>query len=307
MSRAIVCAGWILSAISIGAASASPRTGTGGTPTASVETNPLEPIGWMVGGTWMAEEKSDSGGPLTVKLVCKWGKTRNTILYNVEFGSGASWAWQYDGMFAWSPEKKKIVMRQVNRKGELAEGELTAGGNEMDQVVRAVHPDGGMHFLKSHYTRIDADSFRFKAYFRATESAEWQDALDVVYRRQNPVTAEGPQPSVTLPPELARVLADYEIAWSKGDRGALARLFTEDGFALQAGSPLVRGRENIGRREGAGSPLSLRALAYATSGDVGYIVGAYTDHPGAPDRGRFTLTLKRDASGRWLILSDMDN
>ena len=58
---------------------------------------------------------------------------------------------------------------------------------------------------------------------------------------------------------------------------------------------------------GAGGPLVLRALAYATEGPVGYIIGAYAARASEPDDGKFTLTLKKGADGKWLIMSDMDN
>ena len=117
-----------------------------------------------------------------------------------------------------------------------------------------------------------------------------------------------PLPSVTLPPELARVLSDYEAAWRAKDASALARLFAEDGFVLQRNKPPVRGREAIEKAyAGAGGPLALRALAYATEGPVGYIIGAYSARAGEPDDGKFTLTLKKAPTGKWLIMSDMDN
>ncbi len=115
-------------------------------------------------------------------------------------------------------------------------------------------------------------------------------------------------PSVTLPPELDRVLRDYERAWQGKDPAALAELFTEDGFVLGNGRTPVRGRAAI--REvyaGAGGALYLRALEFATAGDVGYLIGGYAGAPGTADDGKFTLTLARDPSGRWLIRSDMDN
>jgi ketosteroid isomerase-like protein/predicted enzyme related to lactoylglutathione lyase len=113
---------------------------------------------------------------------------------------------------------------------------------------------------------------------------------------------------VTLPPELDRVLRDYERAWQAKDPAGLAELFTEDGFVLGNGRPPVRGRAAI--REvyaGAGGALHLRAFAFATAGDVGYILGGYAAAPGTADDGKFTLTLARGPSGRWLIVSDMDN
>jgi len=120
------------------------------------------------------------------------------------------------------------------------------------------------------------------------------------------VSAE--EPSVTLPPGLARVLTDYETASRAKDAAALARLFTVDGFVLSSGRPMVRGRDAIKKAYlGAGGPLYLRAVAYAVEGNIGYIIGGFTHREGAPDTGKFTLTLRKDGSGRWLIVSDMDN
>jgi ketosteroid isomerase-like protein len=115
-------------------------------------------------------------------------------------------------------------------------------------------------------------------------------------------------PSVPLPAAVARVLTDYEKAWSSRDAAELARLFTDDGFVLPNGAPAVRGRAALEKHyAGSGGPLSLRAFAYATHGDVGYILGGYTSKKGDPDIGKFTLALRRDPRGRWLIVSDMDN
>ena len=122
-------------------------------------------------------------------------------------------------------------------------------------------------------------------------------------------TATEPQlPSVNLPPELARVLSDYESSWQARDPKKLAMLFAEDGFVLSIGHPPVRGRAAIEKQYAtAGGPLALRALAYATEGSIGYIIGGFTRHKGDPDTGKFTLTLRKGADGRWLIMSDMDN
>jgi ketosteroid isomerase-like protein len=115
-------------------------------------------------------------------------------------------------------------------------------------------------------------------------------------------------PSVPLPPELARVLTDYETAWRAGDGPALAILFADDGFVLGNGAPPVRGRAAVRNSyKGPGGPLVLRAFAYATAGEVGYIIGGFSRQAGQPDIGKFTLTLRRSATGRWLIVSDMDN
>ena len=77
---------------------------------------------------------------------------------------------------------------------------------------------------------------------------------------------------------------------------------------LSSGVPPVRGRAAIQKHySGQGGPLSLRALAYAAEGSIGYIIGGFSREKGQPDIGKFTLTLRKAADGRWLIMSDMDN
>jgi ketosteroid isomerase-like protein len=121
-------------------------------------------------------------------------------------------------------------------------------------------------------------------------------------------TPPAAEPSVALPADLARVLKDYETAWSARDSVALAKLFAEDGWVLPNGGVPVRGRAGIEKfYKGQGGPLALRALDYAAEGGVGYILGGYSSAAGTPDGGKFTLTLRKGADGRWLIVSDMDS
>ena len=117
-----------------------------------------------------------------------------------------------------------------------------------------------------------------------------------------------PLPSATLPPELDRVLRDYEQAWTGRDPEALSHLFTEDGFVLSNGKLPVRGRAAI--REAyakAGGGLALRAFSYSVDGSTGYIIGAYAGSKEGPDIGKFVLALRKGSGGRWLIAADIDN
>lgn len=121
-----------------------------------------------------------------------------------------------------------------------------------------------------------------------------------------PVAA--PLPSVSLPPDLERVLRDYEREWQARSAPALAALFTEDGFVLRPGQPPVRGRAGITEAyQGAGGNLALRAIAFAAADTVGYIIGGYTYGSGSPDVGKFVLALRRAPRGPWRIAADMDN
>lgn len=115
-------------------------------------------------------------------------------------------------------------------------------------------------------------------------------------------------PSVVLPPDLDRVLRDYERAWQARDTEALVSMFVADGFVMQPQRPPVRGQAGLRQAyKEPGGPLRLRALAFARSDSVGYIIGAYRYQDVGDDVGKFILALRRDDGNRWLIAADMDN
>ncbi len=119
---------------------------------------------------------------------------------------------------------------------------------------------------------------------------------------------EAVPPAVSLPPALDRVLRDYERAWRDGNGTALAALFTDDGFAVQSGSPLRQGRAAIAQGiTRPGGALQLTSYAFSVSGTVGYIVGGYRYPQSTGPGGRFVLVLRMGADGRWLIAADLDN
>lgn len=122
------------------------------------------------------------------------------------------------------------------------------------------------------------------------------------------VAADAVPASVALPAAVERVLTDYEAAWRAGDEDALAALFTEDGWVLSNGRPPTHGRDAIrARYADSGGALFLRAFAWGTDGELGYVLGGFAYEEDGDDRGKFTLVLRRNADGRWLIVSDMDN
>jgi hypothetical protein len=120
-------------------------------------------------------------------------------------------------------------------------------------------------------------------------------------------TTAAESPSITLPPELDRVLRDYEKSWTGKNPPGLSQLFTEDGFALMSGTTGARGRPAIAKiYASAGGELRLRALAYSAEGNTGYIIGAYGYGAGGQDSGKFVLALQK-GGGKWLIAADIDN
>ena len=145
----------------------------------------------------------------------------------------------------------------------------------------------------------------------STRSSVIGAALGLLLLASSAIGQEGAarQPSVELPAELERVLRDYERAWAAGDEGALAQLFTEDGF-VSGERGWIHGRAAIEQEyENAQSDLRLRAVSFSRDETTAFIVGAYGSGSEAAtrDRGKFVLALRREEpTGRWLIVADLD-
>jgi ketosteroid isomerase-like protein len=114
-------------------------------------------------------------------------------------------------------------------------------------------------------------------------------------------------PSITLPPELDRVLRDYEAAWKASDATALSQLFADGRVVMTNSGRAVKGREAVRQMyANGGGPLVLRAVAYAVDDSVAHIIGGYSLRPGEGDAGTFVLALVRSRGGPWLLVADMD-
>lgn len=155
------------------------------------------------------------------------------------------------------------------------------------------------------------DSGQRLVFERTVINERGERAVRQVFRKLGPHpsqrAAPEPLPSVELPPELARVLRDYERHWREGNAQGLVQLFTEDGFVARRGG-WIRGRDGLEQSlQGTSSDLRLRAVAFETDDRVGYMIGAYSYGPdSSADRGMFILTLRKGDDGRWLITADLD-
>jgi hypothetical protein len=88
----------------------------------------------------------------------------------------------------------------------------------------------------------------------------------------------------------------------------LTRSWLTDGAALAAWLGVRLLLMDAARTTDSQDPLStLRALANATEGSTAYIIGGVSRQSGQADIGKFTLSLRKSAEGRRLIMSDMDN
>ena len=123
--------------------------------------------------------------------------------------------------------------------GESAESLKMAGDSEEGEAQARTAPS----FSIGSTLRVKTVSWAIMR--RLRQIIDFTVLMGLFWMPASPASAQkAPQdhPSVELPAELARVLRDYEKAWSERDPDGLAALFTEDGFVLSPQRSPVRGR-----------------------------------------------------------------
>lgn len=198
---------------------------------------------------------------------------------------------------------------ELESLGEVRRMNAAWKGDVLLMSQRATTPHGDFE-ADDRLTLLD--SGQRLVFERIVRNERGDRSVRQVFNRLGPHPSRRPPPealpTIDLPPELERVLREYEQHWRAGDRDALVALFTDDGFVARRGG-WIRGREGLAEAlQRTSSDLRLRAVAYALDERIAYIVGAYGygDEASAHDRGMFILTLRRAEGGHWLITADLD-
>ena len=124
----------------------------------------------------------------------------------------------------------------------------------------------------------------------------------------------------------AHALRDGEVAafvkdWGGKDADRIAAHYTDDGNLMVPNSPMMTGKDAIGRgmKDTLGDPnwsLAMQPVQVEVSrgGDLGYTRGAYvltaTDpasKKAVTEKGRFVTIFRKEADGSWKALQDITN
>ncbi len=141
----------------------------------------LEQLAWAVGGKWVSELKGPDGSPLTVETTFDWSGHRKSIKYAVVFKFQEKSTTQYEGVYWWSPEKKQLMMLQIDGQGNVTESTLVKEGDQFKQRNTVTLADGTKREQRAEFTREGDDVFAFKAFIRKGD--DWAEAVALKYKR----------------------------------------------------------------------------------------------------------------------------
>ncbi len=145
--------------------------------------NPLDQIGWMVGGKWVAQVKSQDGSPLTIETTIRWADNKRSIKFLTVFRSEKETVPRYEGFYGWHPARKSLAFWYFDNRGNFTEGTARADGNQVEQEFEIIQVDGQAQKYRSRILRQGQDAYLWNLY--VPKAGEWNEAMSVRYTRQN--------------------------------------------------------------------------------------------------------------------------
>jgi hypothetical protein len=142
---------------------------------------PLQPISWLVGGTWVAELSPPKGDPLTVRMTVEWASHKQAIKYAIVFKTKDMEFTQYEGTYFWYPGAKEIRFLQIDRGGQVTEGVMTIADGKWTGKNTLTRLDGTKQEQRTELTRDGDDAFHFRAL--VPKGDEWVEGLKITYKR----------------------------------------------------------------------------------------------------------------------------
>ena len=150
-------------------------------PAAKAAGSTLEPVAWLVGGTWVSDVKDPDDGKVThVENRITWAPNHQAIQFVTDFNGKP----HYNGMYAYDPSQKTINFYYTSESGQLTIGTATPDldGKTTHQEFDVMQPNGSTNHIRSTIVRDGKDAYLFTVFMQ--QNGEWKQVFQITYKRK---------------------------------------------------------------------------------------------------------------------------
>lgn len=135
--------------------------------------DPLDPIAFLPGGTWVGKGAWPDGSPLHVEVRYFWGPTRRVVHFRTDNIVGGERQLLYEGLMLFDQRRQRIVQWNIKANGEVTEQDLVRA----DTTGFEMRGQGTWSVIR----RTTADEFRWE--LRVPRQRGWAMIMDAHYQR----------------------------------------------------------------------------------------------------------------------------
>lgn len=145
--------------------------------------NPIEQLGWFIGGKWVAEgDKGPDGKPFYVESTMSWGDNGRIMQFTTRFREEDKLVPVYSGLYAWNPSRQRFVFLYTDNHGSMTQGEARMEGDRLEQEFEIVNADGTAHPFHSTIVRRGPDDYDWNVL--GLKEGKWSELLALKYKRR---------------------------------------------------------------------------------------------------------------------------
>ena len=136
--------------------------------------DPMAPVAFLEGGTWLGEGKWPDGSVLRVEVRYFWGPTKRVLHFETYDLATGERKLIYEGILFFDVKRGRLVQYNFKLTGELDESELIEA-NSKGYELRGANTRSVVEYTNTN---------EFEWRLRVQQAGEWKVILDAKYRRR---------------------------------------------------------------------------------------------------------------------------
>ena len=146
----------------------------------AAKTAPLDPVDWLVGGTWVSDIKSPDGKVTHVENKIRWAPNHQAIEFLTKFNGQP----HYNGFYAYNAATKTIGFYYTSSEGDLTIGTAVpdADGKTLRQDFDLTSANGKVTHIRSTIERERDNAYWFTVFLE--KNGEWSPEFKIHYERK---------------------------------------------------------------------------------------------------------------------------
>jgi hypothetical protein len=144
------------------------------------EPSPLQPVAWLVGGTWVSNVKGPDQKVTHVENKISWAPNHQAIEFLTRFNGKP----HYNGFYAYDAGKKSIEFFYTSSEGDLTVGTVVPqpDGKTLQQNFDLTDAKGKVTSIRSTIERDGDNAYWFTVFLQ--KNGEWSPEFKILYERK---------------------------------------------------------------------------------------------------------------------------